>query len=144
MTLDELIKQADNPTPEYIKELNKQVHEKFTICNNDHKWSELSTFAGWTCHKCLNCGIKYSAPEGDAPLLKEHIQIPDYTKPENFWPLVEWMRNEVYVVEFLPTDQVRVTRVDFNFLIYALTGTAVCLAYLKTKEQESKSLQGKG
>lgn len=89
MTLDELIKQADNPTPEYIRELSRQVHGAQKKCVKHEYLITKPEEPNKRKYKCSNCGDTWwlFAKEKETSLPPPYI--PDYTKPENFWPLMK-------------------------------------------------------
>lgn len=141
MTLDQLIEAAQNPTPEIVGEVCKRVHEIATLCGNDHKWYKAYVTPGMTHYNCLVCGSHVAVPIGIPPPTIEDVGIPDYTKAENFWPLIE--EYETGGVRKVGKKYVAFLRRWIGENCYFSNceapgaGIAVCLAYLKIKEQEN-------
>lgn len=129
MTLDELIKQAGSPTPEFLRELNKAVWE----AQKNHHHGLRSGPSSSTFY-CVYCGVN---------------PIPDYAKPENFWPLFMELVGPIYrgiVVGTRDGERIQFTFPGFlktgdlkgyDWEILGYPGIAVCLAYLKVKESEA-------
>lgn len=142
MTLDELLKQADSPTPEYVQELNKYMHEQVTGVECAHIYEALSYEEQDNDYevKCQYCGDYHGCV---GPYFFSQFAIPDYTKPENFWPLLWEIWDKCKVERYWdfngnPIDKLLIA--SRHFEIIADPGIAGCLAYLKIKEEESEKL----
>lgn len=126
MNLDELIKAAQNSTPEIIKEISKKVCE--TTGNCWHVRNGRSVFN-------LNYHTYYC---DDCKQYQTGIINLDYTKPENFVPLVEETERIDYITR--NRDHWVVSIIPRHGPILPVAhkqlGIAVCLAYLKIKENE--------
>lgn len=142
MTLDQLIEAAQNPTPEIVEEVCKRVHKTMGLCW--HKWiktgfTEKGALLGLTHedYEC-ECSAETFWPQ------EETDPVPtgcDYTRPENFWPLVEEYEMWISPIDcdegcgkwsVLIPQQVPEAEINHDN-----PGLAVCLAYLKIKEQEN-------
>lgn len=159
MTLEELETALREPTPELINELNKRVHIKATKCGNDHQWTYLGEKHYPFYHdvySCMLCELQVSTYDKKGPPPKESIENPDYTRPENFWPLA-W-KNDITVIKVqqsgfvhtFATNDVKAffIRSDEKKQLYPVMevwvvgdrpGIAVCLAFLKVMEDKDEA-----
>ncbi len=148
MTLDQLIEAAQNPTPELIEEVSKRVWEALGNCVHVGIKGEVRVKGK---HGIVNI-YPYHCRKCDKPLgyvgrgqweIKP-FQIPDITKPENFWPLVVEKRL-IIIPESASNPEFptyKAWHISIHEASWSITnknpGLAVCLAYLKIKEQENE------
>lgn len=131
MNLDELIKAAQNPTSELMEEISESILNKLSEQCGEHDWDD--GIEGGPIYRCKKCPA----------VINEHSsKAGDYTKLENFWPLLD----EILLKH---NGELHYTECENRYKLYfgamfqedKIThenpGLAVCLAYLKVKEREN-------
>jgi hypothetical protein len=156
MNLDKLIKAAQNSTPEIIEEINRRMYEILCPeeCYHSYEFIEDQEYGDgcWpgdrtyshtmAVHKCTRCGDKFDklVHGSGGGHNKRYIELPDYTEPEKFWPLLWEIWPKCKVERFWDFDGEAVDDLliaSRHFEIIKPPGIAVCLAYLKIKGNEA-------